>query len=276
MSDLPTIDEAFDEAVELTSKESLTEEPEVEEEAPTEESKTKSEKEVEDEAEDKAEPEAEESFVDKPDLSKLTPEQMEETYKNWQKAYTQKRQAERARDKEREETIANMQKELEQFKSQKDPSQMTARELQEWTLSQARKQVEVERDNAYIESQEKAFYEVDPRLDEDSPNYDEALFYSTVGKLAKERDAYEKENGSVYGFDFVGKAKGLVKAYDGEIKLKVQSYLKKNNETARDRVEKSSKTNPKTSSGKMKKVGGLDLDDAFEEALTEVKGSFGW
>jgi len=26
----------------------------------------------------------------------------------------------------------------------------------------------------------------------------------------------------------------------------------------------------------MKKAGGLDLEDAFEEALTEVKGTFGW
>lgn len=276
MSDLPTIDEAFDEAVELTSKESLAEEPEVKEEAPTEESEIEPEKEVKEEAEDKVELEAEETFADKPDLSKFTPEQMEDIYKNWQKSYTQKRQAERARDKEREETIANMQKELEQFKSQKDPSQMTPQEFQEWTLSQARKQVELERDNAYIESQEKAFYEVDKRLDEDNPEHDEALLLYTVGKLTKEREAYEKEHGTVYGFDFVGKANGLVKAYDDKIKLQVQSYLKRNNETARNKVEKSSKINPKTSSGKMKKVGGLDLDDAFEEALAETKGTFGW
>jgi len=272
MSDLPSIDEAFDEAVALTSKESLAEEPEVEEEAPTEESEIEPEKEVKEEAEDKAEPEAEETFADKPDLSKLTPEQMEDIYKNWQKTYTQKRQAEKQALKEMEARI----QELATKVPDKDPYQMTPQELQEWTLSQARKQVELERDNAYIESQEKSFYEVDKRLDEDNPEHDDALLLYTVGKLTKEREAYEKENGSVYGFDFVGKAKGLVKAYDDKIKLQVQSYLKRNNETARNKVEKSSKINPKTSSGKMKKVGGLDLDDAFEEALAETKGTFGW
>lgn len=278
MNDLPSIDEAFEEAVELTSKDSLAEEPEVKEEAPTEESETKPKKEVKEEAEDKAETETEETFADKPDLEKMTPQELEETYKNWQKAYTQKRQAEKARDKEREEAIASMQKELEQLKSQgtKDPSQMTPQEFQEWNLAQARKQVEIERDNAYIESQEKSFYELDARLNEDAPNYDEALFYSTVGKLTQARNDYEKEHGSIYGFDFVGQAKGLIKAYDESVKQKVQSYLKKSNETAQRKVEHSSKENPKTNAGKLKKAGGLDLDDAFEEALTEVKGSFGW
>jgi hypothetical protein len=274
MPDLPSIDEAFDEAVALTSEDSLAEEPEIKEEAPNEESETKPTEEVEEEAEDKAESEEEESFADKPDLSKLTPEQMEETYKNWQKAYTQKRQAEKQALKEMEARLEELKTQIPQ--QEKHPSQMTPQELQEWTLAQARKQVETERDNAYIESQEKSFYELDPRLDEDSPDYDEALFFSTVGKLTKERENFEKESGSIYGFDFVGKAKGLIKAYDESVKLKVQSYLKKNNETARNKVERSSRINPKTNAGKLKKVGGLELDDAFEEALTEVKGQFNW
>lgn len=273
MNDLPTIDEAFNEAVELTSKESLAEEPEATEETPEEESKTEPEKEVKEEAE-KVEPETEETFADKPDLSGKTPEELEKIYKDWQKSYTQKRQAEKEEFKKLQSRLSELEAKTPKF--EKPVSQMTPQEFQDFTLAQARKQVEAERDNAYIESQEKSFYEVDPRLDEDSPEHDPALFYSTVGQLTKEREAYEKEHGSVYGFDFVGKAKGLVKAYDEAVKLKVQSYLKKNNESARNKVEKSSKVNPKTSVAKMKKVGGLDLDDAFEEALTEVKGSFSW
>lgn len=274
MNDLPSIDEAFNEAVALTSEESFAEDPEVEEETPTEESETKPTEEVKEDKAEKVEPETEENFADKPDLSGRTPEELEEVYKGWQKAYTQKRQAEKEEMQKLQTRLSELESKAPKF--EKPVSQMTPQEFQDFTLAQARKQVEAERDNAYIESQEKSFYEVDPRLDEDSPNHDSALFYSTVGQLTKEREAYEKEHGSVYGFDFVGKAKGLVKAYDEATKLKVQSYLKKNNESARNKVDKSSKVNPKASQAKMKKVGGLDLDDAFEEAINEVKGGFSW
>jgi len=276
MSDLPTIDQAFDEAVALTIENPLAEEAEAETQAPKAEPKTKpEEKEVEDEADDKAETEAEETFADKPSLEGKTPEELEAIYKDWQKSYTQKRQAEK-------EQLRALEEKLSQYEAQTPKLEdipinwMTPQQFKEYTLAQAKKQVEAERDNAYIESQEKAFYEVDKRLDDESPDHDEALFYSVVGKLTKEREAYEAKNGSVYGFDFVGRAKDLIKAYDEGMKQKVQDYLKKNNERVRSKVEKNSKTNPKTQSAKMKKAGGLDLEDAFEEALTEVKGTFGW
>lgn len=277
MSDLPSIDQAFDEAVALTSENPLAEEVEAETEAPKAEPETKPEKEVEGEVEDKAEEEAEteETFADKPSLEGKTPEELESIYKDWQKSYTQKRQAEKEEMKKLQERLSEL--EAKAPKPEDIPiNEMTPEQFRDYTLAQAKKQVEVERDNAYIESQEKAFYEVDKRLDEDSPDHDEALFYSVVGKLTKEREAYEAENGSVYGFDFVGRAKDLVKAYDEGVKQKVQSYLKKNNERVRSKVNQTSKTNPKTQSAKMKKAGGLELEDAFEEALTEVKGSFGW
>jgi hypothetical protein len=272
MSDLPTIDEAFDEAVELTSKDSFAE-PKTEEKAPTKELETKPEKEVEEEGEDKAETE-EEAFAEKPDLSGKTPEELEEVYKSWQKSYTQKRQEEKKALKEMETRLKELEAQVPKY--EEDPALMTPQELQEWTLAQARKQVEDERDNAYIESQEKSFYELDPRLDENNPEYDEALLFTVAGKLSGEREAYEEKNKSIYGFDFVGRAKRLIKAYDESIKLKVQNYLKQNNETARGKVSQSSKVNPKSNSGKLKKSGGLDLDEAFEEALAETKGSFGW
>lgn len=278
MSDLPSIDQAFDEAVALTSKNPLAEEVEEEAEAPKAEPETKpEEKEVEGEVEEKAEAETEteETFAEKPSLEGKTPEELESIYKDWQKSYTQKRQAEKEEIKKLQERLSEL--EAKAPKPEDIPiNEMTPEQFRDYTLAQAKKQVMVERDNAYIESQEKAFYEVDKRLDEDSPDHDEALFYSVVGKLTKAREAYEAENGSVYGFDFVGQAKDLVKAYDEGIKQKVQSYLKKNNEKVRSKVEKTSKTNPKTQSAKMKKAGGLELEDAFEEALTEVKGSFGW
>jgi len=274
MNDLPDIDEAFEAAVELTSKEPLNEVSEEAEEAPTEEAETNPEKEVEETPDDKAEPEAEETFVEKPDLSGKSSDEMDKIYKDWQKTYTQKRQVEKEEVRTLKERLADL--EAKAPKNEKPIEQMSPQEFREYTLSQARRQVESERDNSYIESQEKTFYELDQRLDEDNPTFDEALFYSTVGKLTKEREAFEAENGSVFGFDFVGKAKGLIKAYDEAVKLKVQSYLTKNNEKARSKVNQSSKANPKANSASLKKAGGLDLDDAFKEALNEVGGTFNW
>jgi len=280
MNDLPTIDEAFDEAVALTSKES-PEGDDYKEEAPEKESETKPEpkaEEVKEEEAEKAEPE-EESFADKPDLEGKTPEELEEVYKNWQKSYTQTRQAEKAREKEMAEKLAKYEQTLNQFKAQvpeKPIGQMSPQELQQHFATKAQEIANNARENSYIESQEKSFYELDKRLDEDHPEHDPALFYSVVGQVTKLREQYEADKGTVVGFDFVGEAKQKIAAYDEAIKQKVQSYLKRNNETARGRVEQSSKANPKASSAKLKKTGGLDLEEAFEEALNETKGSFGF
>lgn len=272
MQDLPSIDEAFNEAVELTSEESPVKE---DSESKTPKVETEN-KEVEVKTKDKVE-EEEESFADKPNLEGKTPEELEEIYENWQKAYTQKRQVEKAQEKEMTEKLSEYERILNQFKSQvpeKPLEQMTPQELQEHFATKAKEIAEVAKENSYIESQEKSFYELDKRLDEDSPEYDESLFYGVVGALTQMREEYEAKNGSVFGFDFVGEAKKKIAAYDEAMKQKVQNYLKRNNETARGKASQSSRLNPKSSPGKIKKSGGLDIDEAFEEALTETKGTF--
>jgi hypothetical protein len=155
-----------------------------------------------------------------------------------------KRQAEK-------EQLRALEEKLSQYEAQTPKledipiNRMTPQQFKEYTLAQAKKQVEAERDNAYIESQEKAFYEVDKRLDDESPDHDEALFYSVVGKLTKEREAYEAKNGSVYGFDFVGRAKDLIKAYDEGMKQKVQNYLKRTTNELDQRLKKTLKPTQK-------------------------------
>lgn len=273
MSDLPTIDQAFQEAVELTSKESPenadpeVETPEAEPEAPAEET-----------VEEKVEAE-EEVFAEKPDLSDKTPAELDEIYKNWQRSYTQTRQAEKAREKE----MADKLKEYEQRFNQLDEralekpiNEMTVEELQQHFAQKAKEIAKTAEENSYIDAQEKSFFQLDKRLNEDHPEHDPNLFYSVVGQVTKLRDQYEADNKTVVGFDFVGEAKKVITAYDETLKQKVQSYLKRNNETARGKVSQSSKANPKSSSAKLRKAGGLDLEEAFEEALVETKGSFGF
>lgn len=264
MTDTPTLDEALEQASSTltTSEEESEEQPqEVQEEA--------------EEAQDPQEESEEESFADKPELEGKSPEELEEIYTNWQRAYTQKRQAEK-------KELAKIREEMERLKAQvpQEPQipidQMSPQQLSEYFAGRATKIAETARENAYIESQEKAFYEIDNRLNEDSPNHDEGLFYTVVGKVTKLRDQYEKENGSVFGFDFVGEAKKAIQAYDESVKKQVQNYLGNKNQTVKDKAQKFQKSNPKTKAGEVKKAGGLDLDDAFNEALAETGGSFGF
>ena len=263
MNDTPTLDEALEEASStLTTSE---DEPEESEEQPQE---------VEEEVESEEQTE-EESFADKPELEGKSPEELEEIYTNWQRAYTQKRQAEK-------EELAKIREEMEQLKAQvpQEPQipieQMSPEQLKDFFAQRAQKIAESAKENAYIESQEKAFYELDDRLNQDSPTHDEGLFYTVVGKVTQQREQYEKENGGVFGFDFVGEAKKAVQAYDESVKKQVQNYLSKQNQTVKNKAQRFQKANPKTKAGNVKKAGGLDLEDAFDEALSEVGGSFGY
>jgi hypothetical protein len=265
-NDNPELDAIIEEAS-LTSEESPAEEPtedkpEGQEETPTKEGETEEEK-----------------FADKPDLTGKTPEELEEIYQSWNKAYTQKRQAEKEELRKQREEFARAKEELERYKTQtpqKSLAEMNPQELAEHFAQKAKEIASVAKENSYIESQEQAFYGLDKRLDENNPEFDEALFYSTVGVLTKEREQFEKENGTVVGFDFVGKAKEKIKAYDEKVKQRVQSYLKKQGEIARTKTDRFGKTNPNTKSGKVKKSGSMDLDEAMNEAMAETGAKFSW
>jgi hypothetical protein len=258
MNDTPELDEALDQASEtLTSEEEQEVEPQ---ETPQEE--TKPEEQLEEE----------ETFAQKPELEGKSPEELEEIYHSWNKAYTQKRQAEK-------EELARMAERLQELEQQipQEPeiplNQMTPEQVQQFFSQKAEKIAQTARENSYIESQEKSFYELDGRLNDDSPEHDPNLFYAVVGQVSQLRDKYEQEKGTVFGFDFVGEAKRAIEAYDGHVKEQVQKYINNQNKTVKDKVNKFAKSNPKKA-GAVKKAGGLDIDDAFSEALSEVGGSF--
>jgi DNA repair ATPase RecN len=97
MNDTPELDEALDQASEtLTSEEEQEVEPQ---ETPQEE--TKPEEQLEEE----------ETFAQKPELEGKSPEELEEIYHSWNKAYTQKRQAEK-------QELARMAERLQELEQQ--------------------------------------------------------------------------------------------------------------------------------------------------------------
>jgi hypothetical protein len=267
MQDTPELEEALEQASdELTIEDGEPQEETQEVEDPQEET-------TQEDSKTKPEEDQEEAFADKPELAGKSPEELEEIYQNWQKAYTQKRQAEKEEMKALQEKMAELESKVPQ-EPQKPIDQMTPQELQEYFAERATKIANNAKENAYIESQEKAFFDLDSRLNEDSPEFNPALFYSVVGQVSQARDRFEAENGTVFGFDFVGEAKNQIKAYEDLLKAEVQKYVTNNNKTVSNKVQKFAKSNPKTKAGNVKKAGGLDLDDAFKEALGEVGGSF--
>jgi len=269
MTDTPTLDEAFDQASsELTSKEESpketeekpeeSQEPEKESESPKEEPEPKAEESEEDK---------EEAFADKGELVGKTPEEMEEIYKNWQSSYTKKRQAERKELEDMRARLESLEKAPKEEKADDKPlSELTPEEYAIKVAEMAKTEVNTARNNAYIEAQEKSFFELDPRLSEDSPTYDKDLTDLVMMRLSNAREAHDAEGLPITQFDFLGKAKEYIEAFDSRIKNSNQAFLKRQSEIARTRSNDFAKESPKTSGAKSKpKV--MDLDDAIESAF---------
>ena len=100
MSDTPSVREVIEESVET---------PEVEPEA----TKPEVEPKVEPEVEPKEEI-TEESFAEKGELEGKTPEELEEIYKAWNRAYTAKRQKETQELKDYQTKIADLEKKIKE------------------------------------------------------------------------------------------------------------------------------------------------------------------
>lgn len=259
----PTLDEAFEQATStLTSQSEAPQEQPSENKEPVKDSET-----PEGQPEAKADDpkvETEESFAEKGDLTGKTPEQLEETYKNWQRAYTAKRQAER---KELEELRAKVSETKPIEKSPDKPmSEMSPEEYAMKVAEMAKTEVQTAGDNAYIESQEKAFYSLDSRLNQDSPDFDQDLQDLVMIRLSNAREAHDAQGLPIRDFDFLGKAKEYIGAFDSRLKNSNQSFLKKQTEIARTRSDNFAKEVPNTSNAKTK-VKSMDLDDAIESAF---------
>jgi len=270
MSDTPTLEQAFDDAnAELTSKEVS---PEKEEPAESQD-KTKSEAEPKEEKEEtpegeKTDSKAEEieSFADKGELSGKTPEELDKVYKDWQRSYTIKRQAERKELEDLRKQVADRAEVKVDPKQQKALDQMTPQEYALHVANMAKEEVKVAGDNAYIDAQQKSFYESDPRLNQDNPEFDSDLHDLVVLRLSNARELHEGSGKPITEFDFVGEAKEFIKAFDERIVKNNKSYLQKQSKIARTRSEDFAKDAPKTSGAKAKKKN-MDLDESVEAAL---------
>lgn len=207
----------------------------------------------------------EESFTEKKLSYNELPDELKPIYKDWQRSYTQKRQAEKA-------YIAELEAKVKEQQPQADskPTRQEQQMVQGMTPQQLEEYLDIREQNRYIENQERDFKALDDRLVEDSPEYDPWLHNGIMGELTKQRGAYETKNKSIIGFDFVGKAKELISKYDQKLKQQGGELIKLKTEQSKAQMEKSKKENPKAKSLEGRTIKSLDLDDAADAAFAKI------
>lgn len=238
--------------------------------------------------------------VDEESLKGMTPQQLMEVRKNWERAYTAKRQKETQEIKEYQRRIA----ELEQVKPQppqtpKQPGQaeMTADEAKrqvelgnmtvpEYTEYIKRLMAEEARQIAKEEYQtlqkqakeeqmsQKAvddFNNADPRLNEHNPNYNEKFRAEVQRELAELLDQHFAEHNNSYeGFDAASLTKQIVERRDKELDEVIKLRTQQSTQAAKMREAKLRKSEIKGSTANGQKIGGESirsvLMDAFDNA----------
>lgn len=267
----PSLDEAFEQASSSLKVEDQEETTETQESEKVSEKETSEESEAtqpdgeEEKAEEtKEETDKEETFTEKRLSYNELPEELKPIYKDWQKQYTLKRQAEKAYIAELEGKLAEKAKsELQtQEKQESVPQGLTPKQLDEY--------LDVREQNKYLETQERQFIALDDRLNEDSPEHDLWLYNGVIGELNKLRNTYEAKNKTVIGFDFIGEAKKLIENYDEKLQKKGGEVIAKKTAQVKQVLERSKKENPRAKSLEGKTEKPMDIDNAIDAAFSKI------
>lgn len=204
---------------------------------------------------------------------KTAPPELLGVYKQWQRDYTQKRQAEKEYIKGLEEKLSKFEQVVNQ--PQINPNQPQPKNLVDNIISTVKKEIQTEQENSYIESNEKNFFNLDSRLDPNSPDHDEILLNYVAGKLSDMRDEYEAQNnGSTLGFDFTGNAKSLIAKYEEKLTNANKAFLNQQSQNAKNNAQKFAKTNPTAKTSPSKPSGKMSLDEAFDKAVDDTGANF--
>lgn len=241
-------------------------------------------------------PQQEESFAEKGELKGKTPEELEETYQNWNKAYQAKRQKETAE-------LKAMREELDRLKSAqaaKPQSQMTT----EQKADEAKRQVEIgnmtipeyteymktlikeearqttREEIETIESEkletslaDKAkddFEKADPRFDETSPLYDEVMKTDVRRELADLLDDHLAQFGSYKGFDAAKLAKEIIKRRDERQDEIIKKRTQESTQAAKMRDAKLRKSETRGTTSDSQKIGGDSIKDILSETIDSM------
>jgi len=203
---------------------------------------------------------------------KTAPPELLGVYKQWQKDYTQKRQSEKEYIKGLEEKLSTFEQPTN--KAQTNQNQ-TNPSVVDNIIQTVEQKIQLNQENSYIESNEKEFFNIDSRLDPNSPDHNEFMSIVVGDKLTTMRDEYEAQNnGSILGFDFKGNTQTLVNSFDEWVSTQNKNFINQQSQNAKANAQKFAKVNPSAKTTSSKPSGKMSLDEAFEKAIDETGTTF--
>lgn len=235
----------------------------------------------------------EETFADPVDpksLEGMTPQQLLEVRKNWERAYTQKRQKETAELKEYQRKIAELesrpqtpqvdvQEKAQEAQRQVELGEMSVSEYTEYVkglmADEARRVAREEykaihQEEVEAQLQTKAaedFTSSDDRFDEHHPSYNESFKVDVQRELAELLDKHIEENGSYAGFDTKALTKAIVQRKDAELDNIIKTRTQQSTEAAKLKEAKMRKTEVRGSSSDSQRIGGNSIRDVLTDTL---------
>lgn len=215
-------------------------------------------------------PKTEETFT-KLDLKALTPEG-KQVYDKLAKDYVwaTQRLANRYKPQieEREKRIAELEAQL---KGNKPQTTQTTDSDSTNSSTEVVDLVRKELESNWIEDQETEFLALDPRLNEESPDFDKTLFLKVTAELNDLAEQFAQERGSRYRFPYSQRAKDLIVEYDQAIDKAAQTRAEAKAQKAKAETQVSRKRNPDgTFSNTTKIPGNMTYGEGFDKAWEQL------
>lgn len=245
-----------------------------------------------------------ESFSQKIDTKGLTPEQLDEVYSKYQKAYTQKRQREKEELRQYQEKLklyesrqqgeitpraaaiqgAGEQREVQrQFDLGNLSFEQYTQAMQRFAIENAERIAESKfeelsarrEDSSNQEQMLQRFNALDERFDPkftdpESPEYNEInnwLYSSVASELGYALQAHIDRTGSSKGFDSDGMAKEAIKRFDRYIDSVVTNKIKESTTNAQSKAAVFGRSTPQGGSSPSKTVGARNLRELIGSNL---------
>lgn len=237
----------------------------------------------------------EESFtepVDEKAVESMTPQQLLEMRKNWERAYTAKRQKETAELKEYQKKIAELesrpqtatqavQEKAEEAKRQVEVGEMSVEEytkyMQELNAQQAREIAREEYKAIHKEEVEQQlatkaledFTSTDDRLNPNHPDHagNESFATEVQRELAELLDKHMAEHGTYQGFDTKALTKAIIERKDTELDNIIKTRTQQSTQAAKMREAKLRKTEVRGTSSDSQHVGGNSIRDILSDTV---------
>lgn len=238
----------------------------------------------------------EETFAEKPELKGKTPEQLEEIYQNWQKAYTAKRQKESQELKEYQRKLAELEAKQSQTVTQKTDVQglqeeaqqqvelgnMTVQEYTEYmrqvmaeearnvARQEYQEMIAQEREDKLAQTALEQFQSVDGRLNENAPEFDESFRNEVQRELAELLDEHLESKGSYQGFDAQALTKEIVARRDAQLDEIIKKRTIQSTQAAKMREAKAKKSEIRGSTSDGQSIGGNSIRNILSEAVDSI------